>query len=115
MDLLISMRAFVRVVQATNFQEAARLEGLAQGTVSKRVAALESHLGVQLLRRNQRTVTLTALGETHYKSCLRILEDVETSESLNRTSTGASSKMIIRHGVYAGLLRYRLQKCVVFA
>ena len=59
MDQFVAMRAFVRVVQAKSFQDAAKRERLAQGTVSKRVAALEDHLGVQLLRRNQRGVTLT--------------------------------------------------------
>lgn len=83
------MRAFVRVVQSDSFQEAAKLEGLAQGTISKRVAALEDHLGIQLLRRNQRGVTLTSLGEVHFRNCLRLLADLDAAEAQIRTDAGA--------------------------
>lgn len=85
MDHFLAMRAFVRVVQANSFKEAARLERLAQGTVSKRVAALEDHLGVQLLRRNQKGITLTHLGETYYPKCLRLLDDLDMAEAQIRT------------------------------
>lgn len=88
MDQLVAMSAFVRVAQCESFQEAARLEGLAQGTISKRVAALEKHLGTQLLRRNQRGITLTALGETYLKHCLQILEDVSAADALIMTDAG---------------------------
>ncbi|WP_319545746.1 LysR family transcriptional regulator [Ruegeria conchae] len=88
MDQLVAMSAFVRVAQTKSFQEAARLEGMAQGTISKRVAALEKHLGTQLLRRNQRGITLTDLGETYFESCLQILEDVDAADSRIRTDAG---------------------------
>ncbi|MDJ0992345.1 MAG: LysR substrate-binding domain-containing protein [Dinoroseobacter sp.] len=94
MDQFVAMRAFVRVVQAQSFQEAAKLERLAQGTVSKRVAALEDHLGVQLLVRNQRGVTLTALGETHYANCLRILEELDAAEARIRTDAQTPAGVI---------------------
>ncbi|WP_299640260.1 LysR family transcriptional regulator [uncultured Ruegeria sp.] len=85
MDQIVAMRAFVRVAQAQSFQEAAKLEGLTQGSVSKRVAALEDHLGVQLLRRNQRNVTLTTLGQAHYDDCIRLLGDLDAAEARIRT------------------------------
>ncbi len=85
MDQLVAIRAFVRVVQAKSFIEAAKIEGLAQGTISKRVAALEKHLGVQLLRRTQREVSLTTLGENYYENCLRILDDLNAAETQIRT------------------------------
>ncbi|MEP4337220.1 MAG: LysR family transcriptional regulator, partial [Roseobacter sp.] len=62
MNQLDAMRSFVRVVQTESFQGAAKLEGVAQGTISKRISALEDHLGTQLLRRNQRGLSLTDLG-----------------------------------------------------
>lgn len=88
------MRAFVRVAQAKSFIEAAKLEGLAQGTISKRVAALEKHLGVQLLRRNQREVSLTTLGENYYENCLRILDDLNAAETQIRTDAQTPAGLV---------------------
>ncbi len=94
MDQFVAMRAFVRVVQAQSFQEAAKLEGLAQGTISKRVAALEDHLGVQLLRRNQRGITLTSLGETYYAKCIQVLDDLDAAEAQIRTDAGTPAGVV---------------------
>lgn len=89
MDRFGAMRAFVRVVQAQSFQKAARLEAVAQGTVSKRVAALEAHLGVPLLRRNQRGVALTTLGEAYYEKCRRLLAELDAAEAEIKSDAGA--------------------------
>jgi DNA-binding transcriptional LysR family regulator len=94
MDQFVAMRAFVRVAQTKSFIEAAKLEGLAQGTVSKRVAALEKHLGVQLLRRNQREVTLTTLGEAFYESSVRILDDLNAAETKIRTDAQTPAGLV---------------------
>jgi DNA-binding transcriptional LysR family regulator len=94
MDQFVAMRVFVRVAQTKSFIEAAKLEGLAQGTVSKRVAALEKHLGVQLLRRNQREVTLTTLGEAFYKNSIRILDDLNTAETQIRTDAQTPAGLV---------------------
>ncbi len=94
MDQIVAIRAFVRVVQAKSFIEAAKIEGLAQGTISKRVAALEKHLGVQLLRRNQREVSLTTPGESYYENCLRILDDLNTAETQIRTDAKTPAGLV---------------------
>ena len=73
MDQLLAMRSFVRVANILSFQEAAKLEGLSQGTISKRVSALEKHMGIQLLRRNQRAVRLTNFGESYLAKCEQLL------------------------------------------
>ncbi|WP_068113427.1 LysR family transcriptional regulator [Tropicimonas marinistellae] len=88
MDQLLAMRSFVRVAQSGSFQEAAKLERLAQGTISKRVAALEKHLGVQLLRRNARQVTLTTLGETYLENCQRVLRDLDAGDAQLQADAG---------------------------
>ncbi|SNS60897.1 LysR family transcriptional regulator [Tropicimonas sediminicola] len=88
MDQLLAMRSFARVAQTGSFQEAAKLEGLAQGTISKRIAALETHLGVQLLRRNARQVTLTTLGETYLENCQRVLRDLDAGEAQLQADAG---------------------------
>jgi DNA-binding transcriptional LysR family regulator len=58
------LRAFIAVAEERNFTRAAERLHLAQQAVSKSVATLESQLGVRLLRRTTRDVSLTAAGET---------------------------------------------------
>ncbi len=51
MDRLDAMRLFVRVVERGSFSAVAQEAGVGQSAVSKQIAVLEAHLGVQLLRR----------------------------------------------------------------
>lgn len=85
MDQLGAMRAFVGVVQAGGFSAAARAENTSQATVSKRVAALEDHLGVQLLQRTSRDQALTQAGADYYDKCLAILAELEEAEAIARS------------------------------
>ncbi|MGI9389515.1 MAG: LysR substrate-binding domain-containing protein [Boseongicola sp.] len=94
MDQLVAMRAFVRVAQSESFTEAARLEGLAQGTISKRVAALEDHLGIKLLRRSQRSFGLTPQGEAYFSHCTRLLDDLEAADTHIKTEAGKPAGVV---------------------
>ena len=55
--------AFVRTVDAGSFSAASRLIGSSQSAVSKSVARLERRLGVRLIQRSTRTLSLTAEGQ----------------------------------------------------
>ena len=66
MDQLIAMRTFVRVVQTGNFSAAAREQNSSQANVSKRVSGLESLLGVKLLTRSSRELSLTEMVSEYY-------------------------------------------------
>jgi DNA-binding transcriptional LysR family regulator len=81
MDHLETIRAFVRVVEAGSFSVTARERGVSQSTVSKQVAALEAHLGAELLRRTSRSFGLTEPGAAFYESAVRLLSDLEAAES----------------------------------
>ena len=59
----------------------ARALGVSQPAVSKQVAALEEHLGAQLLQRTSRSLTLTEAGRDFYKSGVRLLGELEAAES----------------------------------
>ena len=85
MDQLGAMRAFVGVVQAGGFSAAARAENTSQATVSKRVAALEDHLGVQLLQRTSRDQSLTQAGAEYFDKCLAILGELDEAEAVARS------------------------------
>ncbi len=95
MDLLAGMRLFVRVAETGGFSTVAREADSTQPTVSRTVAALEAHLGVRLLNRSSRAVTLTDDGRAFYTQAIRALAAVTDAE----TCVGR------RHGQPSGLLR----------
>ena len=73
MDRIAGMEAFVAVVEAGGFQAAARQLGISRALVSKRLSALERTLGIQLLHRTTRRLSVTGPGSAFYESCQRIL------------------------------------------
>ncbi|HEY2480865.1 MAG TPA: LysR family transcriptional regulator [Caulobacteraceae bacterium] len=81
MDRLDAIGLFIRVVDSGSFSAVARTLGVGQPAVSKQIAALEAHLGAQLLRRTSRSLTLTEAGRDFYESAVRIVGDVEAAES----------------------------------
>jgi DNA-binding transcriptional LysR family regulator len=88
MDQLLAMRAFSRVVEAGNFTRAADSLDMPNATLSKLVQELEAHLGVRLLQRTTRRVTVTPEGEDYYAKATRILrdlEDIDTSFNIARS------------------------------
>ncbi|WP_413989637.1 LysR family transcriptional regulator [Labrys okinawensis] len=82
MDRLDAIRLFLRVVERGNFAAAAREAGIGQPAVSKQIAALEAHLGAQLLRRTSRSMTLSEAGQTFYEAALRLVADYDAAASL---------------------------------
>lgn len=77
MDQLQAMRAFGRVVEAGSFTRAADSLDMPVATVSKQVQELEAHLGVRLLQRTTRRVTVTPEGQDYHAKCTRLLRDLE--------------------------------------
>jgi DNA-binding transcriptional LysR family regulator len=64
--LMASMQAFINVVESGSFSESARRLGLSQPSVSRQVNGLESQLGVRLLQRTTRSLSLTEAGQVYY-------------------------------------------------
>lgn len=81
MDRLDAMQLFVRVADSGSFSKAAIASGVSQSTVSKQVAAIESRLGVQLLRRTTRGLSVTEAGQQYYESILQLIEAVDAAEA----------------------------------
>ncbi|MGD9512093.1 MAG: LysR family transcriptional regulator [Geminicoccaceae bacterium] len=75
MDRIAGMEAFAAVVETGGFQSAARQLGVSRALISKRVAGLEQAMGVQLLRRTTRKLSVTGPGEDFYERCRRILAE----------------------------------------
>ena len=81
MDRFASLSAFVKVAELKGFAPAARHIGLSPSAVTRLVAALEDHLGVRLLRRTTRSVTLTDEGERYLLQARRILADLADADA----------------------------------
>lgn len=71
------MRTFVRVAECGSLSATARELGIGQSTVSRHISELEEAVGVSLLGRTTRRVTLTEEGSRYYTNCLQILRLVE--------------------------------------
>jgi DNA-binding transcriptional LysR family regulator len=89
---LNALHVFAKVVQAGSFTGAARALGMPNSTVSQRVAELEERLGVRLLQRTTRRLSLTDAGRLYHDHCVRIVAEVEAAEqavtSLQETPRG---------------------------
>jgi DNA-binding transcriptional LysR family regulator len=81
---LDSMRVFVRTAELGSFSAVAREMELSQATVSKKIAALESHLGVRLISRTSRTQSLTEAGAEYHQRCCAILAELEEADAIAR-------------------------------
>jgi len=80
MDSVDSMYSFVKVVDAGSFSGAARNLKIPTSTVSRRISRLENRLGVQLLLRTTRKLSLTDVGRAYYLRCKRIIEEIQEAE-----------------------------------
>lgn len=76
------MQAFVAVGKTLSFSVAGRALGVPRSTLSKQVMRLEARLGVRLLQRTTRTVSLTETGAAYFECCQRALEDIENAERM---------------------------------
>ncbi|MBS7789052.1 LysR family transcriptional regulator [Roseococcus sp. SDR] len=80
MDRFAAISAFIAVVDRHGFAPAARHLGLVPSAVTRHVAALEAHLGVQLLARTTRSVTLTEAGAHYLERARRIMAELAEAE-----------------------------------
>jgi len=82
MDRLAGITAFVRVAERGGFSAAARHLNLSTSTVSDQVQALENALGVRLLNRTTRRVSLTEIGREYYERCSQILHELAEADEV---------------------------------
>jgi DNA-binding transcriptional LysR family regulator len=81
MDRFDAMQAFVRVVETGSFTRAAQTLDLSKTSVTQLVQQLEARLRVKLLNRTTRKVNATADGVAYYERAIRLLADLEDTES----------------------------------
>ena len=98
MDKFEDLQAFVAVVETGSFTAAAERLDIAKSAISRRVSALEQRLGVQLLRRTTRVLSVTDTGRSFYEHSARILADLVEAEAAVQQE----------HGELRGTLRVAL-------
>lgn len=81
MNRLLALQAFTRVVELSGFTKAGDSLQLSKTTVSDLIQELEKHLGVRLLQRTTRRVTVTSEGAAFYERCAHILADLDEAEA----------------------------------
>lgn len=86
MDRFSALKVFTRVVEANSFTRAADSLNMPNATLSKTIQQLESHLGVCLLQRTTRRITVTPEGREYYEKALRILQDLDDIDASFKTA-----------------------------
>lgn len=81
MDRLRAMGVFAAVARAGSLSAAARQLGEPLTTVSRLVAALESHVGASLITRTTRHMSLTDAGRSYLETCRRVFDEIDAAES----------------------------------
>src|SRR4051794_23017495 len=82
MDRIDAMRIFVAALDAGSLAGAGRRLGYSPAAVTRAIAFLESHVGVQLLHRTTRSIRLSEAGERYAIACRRILTELEEADVL---------------------------------
>ena len=91
MDKFFEMQAFATVVDAGSFVKAAEALAASKAAVSRYVADLETRLGVRLLHRTTRRLSLTEEGQVFYARCKELLGGVEEAEAEITSASGEAS------------------------
>lgn len=89
--LIEHIRTFVRAAETGSFTQVASEQGQSQPTVSRQVSALEEHLGVRLMQRTTRSLSLTEEGRAYLAYAHDVLDTVDQAAEAVRPGTGRVS------------------------
>lgn len=82
MDRVTCMNSFVKVVENSGFSAAARRLQISTSMVTGHIKTLEDHLGVRLLNRSTRKVSLTEVGHAYFERCQQILAEISDADEI---------------------------------
>lgn len=94
MNLFEAMKLFVRVAELGSFSAVAEQLGVGRSVVSRQIAALEKYLGVKLIHRTTRRLSLTTEGRLYLENSHQILGMVEAANAELLTEDAAPSGLI---------------------
>ncbi|MGE3320122.1 MAG: LysR family transcriptional regulator [Candidatus Berkiella sp.] len=87
MNKLECIITFIKVIEENGFASAARALKVSTAAVSRQISALENHLGVSLLKRTTRKISLTEQGQLYFTECKEALAGLANAEALLTSST----------------------------
>ncbi|NMM04711.1 LysR family transcriptional regulator [Polaromonas sp.] len=94
MDRFLEMQTFTAVVDAGSFVRAAETLDMSKAAVSRYVAELEARLGVRLLHRTTRKLSLTEEGRAFHARCKAILGELDEAESVITARSAQASGLV---------------------
>ena len=94
MDRFLEMQTFNAVVDAGSFVKAADALGMSKAAVSRYVSEMEARLGVRLLHRTTRRLSLTEEGQVFYARSKELLAGVDEAEAELTSRSGAASGLL---------------------
>ncbi|MGP4132230.1 LysR family transcriptional regulator [Pantoea tagorei] len=95
MDILGLISTFIRVVENGSIAAAARAKGMSPAAVSQSLSRLEAHLGVRLLSRTTRSMTLTENGKRYFDKVRHIPDDIELASQAAANATKPKGPLCI--------------------
>ncbi len=104
MEQFSALRLFISVVDTGSFSAAGELLGISTSVVSRQIAALETELGIRLLKRSTRRVELSDAGSIYLKRVRSILTELEeTNRTLKNPNSTAVGRFRIVTSTAVGL------------
>ena len=94
MDRFTALSVFRHAVELGSFAAASRHLGLSPAAVSKNIGELEAHLGVRLLHRTTRRMSLTEAGELYYERVARVLDDLDDAAGMLDAMQGEAKGLL---------------------
>ena len=100
---LNDMYMFAKVIEHGGYSAASRALGIATSKLSRRVSELERRLGVHLVNRTTRSISLSDTGETFYRHCIAMVGEADAArEAIERTRSAPQG--LVRMSCPVGLL-----------
>jgi len=111
MQDLNDMYLFAKVVDYGGYTAASRALGIPVSRISRRIATLEDELGVRLLHRTTRKISVTEIGQTYYRHCAALVAEAAAArEAVDRTTSQPQG--LIRFSCPVGLLQSNVARVV---
>ena len=98
MNLFSRLELFVKTIEVGNFSALGRQLHMAPSSISRQINNLEEELGVRLLQRTTRNISLTEAGQIYYERVSKILDDLDEAQ-LAVTQLQANPKGVLRLNV----------------
>ena len=105
MDLLSRMRTFTRIVELGSLSRAASSLRLSVPAVSRQLTSLESELGVSLVVRSTRRLSVTESGRAYYERAARVLLELDDMDAVFRGTGEVRGTVVVSAPVTLGLAR----------